>query len=261
MVASATVRGTFRVTRVRHQDPRTKAAILVAERVDVVGNGPCRQVLQVPGHLKPPATHVAQTFQIVGKIRRWCNPHTGEWEDQISVTELEEVRPDGEIWIDVVANNPAFVGVGRKLASKLWKALGVDVMRHLDSGDVDVILDAVPELGEIRVQTMIEAWRACGHEELIRWLEQRHLPKRVANKLIGAYGDQSRTIELLERDPYRLMAFGIDFELVDAIAQRSFEVANHDPRRLHAAVVHYVNRAYAHGHTAMDCAATTTMAG
>lgn len=252
MVASATVRGTFRVIRVRHQDPRSKAAILVAERIDEFENRERRQVLQLPGHLAHVATYVAQTFRVAGKATRWCNPHTGKWEEQISVIELEEVRPNGEIWIDVVANNPAFVGVGRKLAAKLWQALGCDVMRHLDSGDVNVIMDAVPELGETRVQTMIEAWRACGHEELVRWLEQRQLPRRVAHKLISAYGGQSRIIELLERDPFRLMAFGIDFEVVDEIAQRSFEVESHDPRRLHAAVVHCVNRAYSLGHTAVD---------
>lgn len=247
----AEVHGTFRVARVRYQDPRSRAAILVADQLDEAGGAAGRRVLQIPAHLSVSAFHVAQTFRARGKSRPWCNPRTGHREEQIAVVEWEEVRPDGEIWIDVVANNPAFVGIGRKLAGKIWRALGAEVMKHLDAGDIEPLLDAVPELGDSRARTMVEAWQECGHEDLIRWLDHRQLPKKAANKLISAYGDQSRIIELLERDPYRLLAFGMDFRTVDAIAQTSFGVGEGDPRRQHAAVIHCLNRAYRHGHTAL----------
>lgn len=248
----SSIEGTFRIARVRYQDPRSHAAILVADQLDSGGSSVGRRVLRIPGHLAISRFHVAQTLRATGSERAWHNQRSGEREIQISVAEWEEIRPRGAAWVDMVAHNPAFAGVGRRFATKVWDALGDDTIKHLEAGDADAILDAVPELGIVRVTSMIEAWRECGHEDLIRWLNERCIPRQAANRLLAAYRHQSGVIEMIDRDPYRLMAFGVAFKPADEIARKSFKIEKSDPRRLHAAVVQCLNRAYIHGHTAVN---------
>lgn len=240
-----------RVTRVRFQDPRSHAAVLVTDELDSDGKRCKRQVLRIPGHLAIQRFYPAQTLKVVGQQRTWVNPRTGEQELQLAVIEWEEVRPRGAAWIDMVAGNPAFQGIGKQLATKIWSKLGSATLEALESEKPDALLEAVPELGASRASMMVEAWRGCGNDKLLRWLDQHHVPRKAAARLLQAYANQASVIELIDRDPYRLMAFGISYKGADKLATSSFGVGPSDPRRLHAAVVCCLHQAYRHGHTAL----------
>ena len=252
MVSAAPISGTFRVARVRFQKAGQGAILVVEQEGCRSRHGP-RSILQVPNQVvaQAPTFHRAQMLEVRGRPHAWRNPQTGGVEMQVRVDEVHEVRPRGSAFIDYVAGKPGFYGIGRVKASKIWDALGERVFEMLASRDVEGIDKAVPGLGAEQADTLVSVWSASGQERLVEWLDQRRLPRRVCSALCRAYRDQHQAVEKIESDPYRLIAFGLTWNVVDDVAAQNFGIGANDPRRLHAAVIHCLMQAYQRGHTAM----------
>lgn len=252
MVTGAEARGAFRIRRLRFQDVKAGGAIASCDRLDADGRAHSRIVLRIPSYVAGVGRHFhpGQTIHVQGRIETWRDPRTGSDRDQVVVTEWHEVRPRGAAWIDFVAGSPAFPGIGRATAERIWNQLGSEIHRLLDRRDAEQISRAVANLSVEQARVLVVGWAECGQERLIEWLDAHGVPRSLCVALLEAYRDQDGAVERLASDPYRLLAFGLSWDRVDEIARGSFHVVKDDPRRLHAAVVECLMREYRRGHTA-----------
>lgn len=197
-----------------------------------------------------------QVFKISGVEKSWLNKQTGELEPQINVKKLIEIRSGGGSFVAYVAGNKAFKGVGASTAMALWRKHGRALFDILKDEDIDA-LTVVDGVSEAKAQTLIEVWREENRSDVIDWLEIYRLPAWIARKLFASYNNN--TIEKLNSDPYRLLAFSQSWQKVDALARENFSIEINDPRRLHAAVSEALFRFYDDGDTAARAQPLTAM--
>ncbi len=252
MVSGPRADGAFRIRRLRFQDANSGGAIVSCFRLDAEGRARDRVVLRIPGSVagKGRSFHPGQTIHAKGRLECWRDPRTGSDQQQLAVSEWHEVRPRGSAWIDFVAGSPAFPGLGRASAERIWNRLGPEIYDLLEARDPDRIRNAVPGLTAEHARLLIAGWADCGQERLVTWLDTHRVPRRLCIALLKAYRDQDGAVERLDADPYRLLAFGLSWDRVDEIAREGFTIADDDHRRLHAAVVECLMREYRKGHTA-----------
>jgi exodeoxyribonuclease V alpha subunit len=154
-------------------------------------------------------------------------------------------RPSGENIISAIAFNPKFGGIGEKKARDLWAAFGEGLYDLLDSdvSDLTALHQILSPEAAARLQRI---WKDEYSSSLYRWLDEYQIPKALSRRLQEHYGREARAE--IERDPYRVLAFGQPWSSVDGIARR-LGVAEDDPRRLHAAVAEVLYQHFAKGHT------------
>lgn len=196
----------------------------------------------------PNLVRIGEMWTVSGPIgrRSYVTP-TGvpSVEIQMEAEEAYLTRVAGDNIVDVLANNPAFKGIGPVKARRLWTAHGEDLYRILDAGDVDALLSV---LGPDVATTLVTQWAAYQEADLVRWLDQFGVPISIARKMAAFYGDDTR--QKIEDNPYRLLSFDANWERVDALARASFGLALDDPRRLYGAVEESLYRHLRHNHTA-----------
>jgi exodeoxyribonuclease V alpha subunit len=80
------------------------------------------------------------------------------------------------------------------------------------------------------------------------WLAGLELGDALTEDVLEAWGADAR--EALLENPYVLMELrGVGFSRADDLARRKFDVSDHDPRRLAAAVLEQLAQAERQGHT------------
>jgi exodeoxyribonuclease V alpha subunit len=124
-----------------------------------------------------------------------------------------------------------FPGIGPVTAQRAWDHLGEVLYEVLDQGDHETLGRVV---GTKNAHTLIAGWVYYSSTELLQWMQAIDLDLRVGRKVLKVYGRDALT--KLRADPYRLLALGLSWNDVDAIATRHMSVSPRDPRRLAAAV-------------------------
>ena len=112
-------------------------------------------------------------------------------------------RPDGELlarWIS--ANVP---GIGEVIARRLVRAVP-DLDGQVRAGNLEALCE-VAGLSEQRARALLEHWPEQGLYEVIDWLQQADIPLGIAERLCRLHG--GRAAEILRRDPFSLLGFGI----------------------------------------------------
>ena len=165
-----------------------------------------------------------------------------EW--QIDAAKAVLMRPSGEHIVSFMADNPAFEGVGRVKARKLWDNLGIRLYEALDAADVDMLATVLTLESAMQV---VVAWAQYGNSRTLQWLQAEGIDLNIGKKVLQFFGRE--TPEKLQEDPYRLLSFCASWRQVDALAQSHFAVVLDDPRRLQGAIEEACYRLFAAGHT------------
>ena len=118
-------------------------------------------------------------------------------------------------------------GIGEVIARRLVRALP-DLDRHVREHDLKALC-AVAGLSEPRARTLIDEWPSEGLYEVLDWLQCVDLPLGIGERLCRVYGES--TLEVLQRDPFSLLGFGIPFRNTLVIAS-SFGIGPNDERML-----------------------------
>lgn len=179
----------------------------------------------------------------------------GKWEDHKShgkqlraalfVPELPST-PDG---IAKLLGSGFVDGIGPGLAKRLVASFG--------SATLDVIADHPERLREVdgigpeRARRIQETFRARRAEsETKSFLQAVGIGPALGQRVFKRFGDE--TSRIVKEDPYRLAAevAGVGFLTADRIG-RSLGIAEDDPRRARAAVLHLIVEGGENGHTAL----------
>lgn len=166
-----------------------------------------------------------------------------EW--QMEAAEAELVQPSGEHLVTLMADSPAFEGIGYVKARKLWERFGSRLYDILDARDAETLATVLSP--EVALKA-VAAWGQFGDSKTLQWLHAHGFSTALGRKLIGFFGPD--TAKSVEADPYRLLSFCAGWREVDALALRHFKLPFDDKRRLRGAIEEALYRIFAAGHTA-----------
>lgn len=150
-------------------------------------------------------------------------------------------------------------GVARLLGSGIVPGVGKDlanrIVAQFGEATIDVIsresarLRDVPGIGKRKAEAIASALRSRRHEaESLAFLHGLGLGPALARRVREKYG--SDCVEVVKRDPYLAAeeVAGIGFRTADRIG-RELGIANDDPRRAAAALLHALAQGTDDGHT------------
>ena len=172
-------------------------------------------------------------------------------EQEVLRARRARVRPPaGELLARWIATNVA--GIGEVIARRLVRALP-DLDESVRQGDTEA-LTAVAGVSEARAQALIECWPAEGLYDVLTWLQEADLPLDLGERLSRVYGESA--VQVLTRDPFLLLGFGVSFERSLEIA-RQLGVDEQDDRLLIGLAEHAAARVTAR--TGSTVASTETL--
>lgn len=246
---------TVRVTGVRSQDPHGfGGAIFTGVPIDGIGD-----VLDASAYVV-----VKASGTVLGKARvergQWWSVSGPATERRVAVKGFELVErqvdaevaqlalPSGEHIVGYLANNPAFEGIGRLKAQRLWDRHGEALYGLLDAGDASVF-ESPSLLTPETSRRLIDGWATQGKSRTLQWLQSQGFDFGIGRKVLAFFGDEAQA--RIEEDPYRLLSFSGKWADVDRFARERFGVGATDQRRLRGAVEEACYRVFADGHTAM----------
>lgn len=214
----------------------------------VLGSG-CIQadeelVVRIPRNVLYPRNAVfkGETWEIEG----WKEIYKGN--PQLAATKACLKRPIGKNFIAAVAFNPKFKGIGEKRARDIWETFGEQIYDTLEADEPDI--SALQQiLSPEDIEIFLQGWKDEYPGNFYRWMDKHQIPRAIRIRMQEYYGGE--TIGKIEEDPYRILAFGQPWRVVDDAAHR-LGIARDDPRRLHAAVAEVLYRHFAKGHTAIS---------
>jgi len=176
----------------------------------------------------------------------------GEWQKhqtygrQFRFERYQLVRPSTTPAIEAYLSGSLVDGIGPKIAH--------DLVAHFGEATLDILdqspgrLEEVPGIGPKRAQVLKDSWKR--HQSVHRvmvFLQEFGIGGAIAGRIYSRYGDQA--IEVLEQRPYDLAGDirGIGFLTADRIARRT-GIAEDDPARVDAGLLHALDRATVEGH-------------
>jgi exodeoxyribonuclease V alpha subunit len=111
--------------------------------------------------------------------------------------------------------NARFKDVGPVKARALWSTFGESLFDILDNEDIVSLRNI---LSENTARNTIDAWRTYINIDAMRFCNA-NLALSVSTSFLVSNYYQKETISKISEDPYRLLAFGVDFNECDRISQ------------------------------------------
>jgi exodeoxyribonuclease V alpha subunit len=154
----------------------------------------------------------------------------------------------GEQFIKFLANEKAFKGIGIAKARELWGQYGREIYTMLSRNYVKDKISLSNLLSDASVEALYEGFKMYSNLKYSNWMSEKKIPSNVQQSLLKFHGDQS--IEEIQRDPFKLMSFGMTFKSVSELAKDHFNVVNDDDdRRLSAAIEEALRTSLGNGNT------------
>ena len=162
---------------------------------------------------------------------------------------------DGEQIIRFLAKERDFEGIGESKARRLWELLGEDFYHVLDNDSPEsrTLLRSV--LNDKSIDALFIGYGKYRNLSACNWMSKHKITAEVQQRLLK-YHDQD-SIKAIEKNPYLLIGFGMDFNDVDILARDKFFVNESDTRRLSATVEIAIRKEILEGHTYTTKAAIT----
>ena len=241
----------LRVTSIRSQNPRGfGGCIFSAKPIDGYGH-----VQDVAAYYVVKASASAlggatvqpgQWWKVSGQASKRLTDINGyrvtEW--QIEASSALLLQPSGEHIVSFMADSPAFEGIGRVKARRMWELFGERLYYILDTGDIEALAIIMSRDSAAQV---LSAWQEHGDSRTLQWLQAQGFDVTLGRKVLQFFGAETAT--KLEEDPYRLLSFCATWCQVDSLARLHFGVAFDDPRRIQGAIEEACYRIFAAGHT------------
>jgi exodeoxyribonuclease V alpha subunit len=134
----------------------------------------------------------------------------------VTTDQIEILRPKGKLIVDLLGGSSRFKGIGPVKAHKLWEYFGESLYDLLSKGDVEALTQMI---SRGTAQRAVNAWRTYVHVDAIRYCNMiLGLGVSISFKVAEIY--QYGTINKLNEDPFRLLAFGLSFKQCDLIAKQ-----------------------------------------
>lgn len=177
---------------------------------------------------------------------------TGQWRvhpsfgRQFEAQSILTSRPTSPLAIERYLASGVIKGIGPAMAARIVRAFGEATFTVLD--ETPEKLATIPGIGPKRVEELKAVWAETrATREIQVFLASHDINGALAHRIMRQYG--AGTIELVEREPYRLAkeVRGIGFTTADTIAKRMGIPETH-PARIEAGLRHAASMASGNGH-------------
>tara|TARA_Y100000780_G_C13690383_1_gene419291 strand:+ start:1962 stop:4178 length:2217 start_codon:yes stop_codon:yes gene_type:complete len=135
-------------------------------------------------------------------------------------------RPLGKQVISYLSENQRFKGIGKRKADKLWAELGNDLYSALDTKDEPLLRKFLPEK---TAENLCRNWYSTLTLKNIEYCQyDALLDVDTTYQAINVYGEM--TTQKVRTDPFRLLAFGLDYNACKILADKNKLPADSDSR-------------------------------
>lgn len=232
---SDSTKAQVRITSVGYQNPWKVSMIGVPVNDEGVRND-ARKVFFITSNKKLMSVDpvVGQIWKIHGHSNTSKKERDGYVFDEvrISATGMEFILPqNGEAFIRFISDHKDFRGIGEVKARKIWDLYREDAIPLIKSGDREAFIDF---LSEDSITALFEGFSKYTALEHAGFFAENGIPQNVIQRIFKAH--KSDIKDRIQEDPYRLMSFGIPWDLVDEIALTKFNFTESDKLRLSAAI-------------------------
>jgi exodeoxyribonuclease V alpha subunit len=149
----------------------------------------------------------------------------------VTTDKIDILHPKGKLIVDLIGGSSRFKGIGPVKAQKLWAYFGESLCDLLSRGDTEALMQMLTQETALRA---VEAWKTYVNIDAMRYCNMMlGLGVSMSFRVTEFY--QHETVDKLNEDPYRLLAFGLAFIQSDTIAKQRGICADSDIR-LSAAV-------------------------
>ncbi|MBC7000938.1 AAA family ATPase [Photobacterium sp. BZF1] len=153
----------------------------------------------------------------------------------------------GEDFIQFIASDKQFRGIGVCKARALWTEFGKELYSLLDH-DCRASRERLQGVLSVdAINGLYEGYKKYENLSACNWMSKHQIPSPIQQRLLRYHNKGS--IKAIQENPYRLLGFGMPFTAVDKLAQGKFAIATDDPRRLSAALGSCIHAETDKGHT------------
>lgn len=166
---------------------------------------------------------------------------------QFEVSDYTVEMPNDVVGIQKYLESGLVKGIGPVFAKKIVEKFGANTLAVIDQTPRR-LLD-IPGLGERKMESLIECWRAQRSiREVMIFLRAHGASPAYAQRIYKTYGEQS--IEKVKENPYKLAKdiFGIGFKIADGIALK-LGFTLHSAQRIAAGIEFVLWELSNEGHT------------
>ncbi|MDP2588247.1 AAA family ATPase [Vibrio splendidus] len=188
-----------------------------------------------------------QVWELLGIPETKVVEHNG-----YELTQCHFVNPEAKMvlpetveeFIQFIAKEPDFEGIGEVKARKIFEKFGVRLFSMLEAGIHKEISDSFTPL---LAKNLIEGYRKYENLRHAMYFAEMGIPPSVQAKLFKFH--KSEAVQEIKKNPYLLQYFGTPFSVVDKLATKSFDVDSYDARRMNAIVERAMHKHCKEGHT------------
>ena len=156
---------------------------------------------------------------------------------------------DGETFVQFIARDPAFKGIGEVKARELWHAFGAELHSMLES-DGDKYLEAFrAHLTDKSIKALFAGYQKYANLRHSLWMTEASIPASVQRRLLKYHGSQ--TTDTLKANPFELIHFGLSLSQVDQLLhkQKGWPQRTYPEQRVQAAAKLGLDRCLEDGST------------
>ena len=194
-------------------------------------------IIKVLDRLKPAMPARGQLWKVTVESttsREVIRNETRLTEVFITVQKARVIIPESEnLFTRYIATDPVFVGIGERIAMRLWVKFQKRIFELLENKDIEQLKQASFVNDQI-ARSLIEGWHQYENLKHIGWFEKHDIPSGIARDMIKNHKNNS--IKAIEDDPYRLISFGLKFSKVDYLARTAFGIEHTSYLRYRGAI-------------------------
>jgi exodeoxyribonuclease V alpha subunit len=204
--------------------------------------------------------HITDAEIFVEKKPSPCGKYEHTHHTISQVQELTNVLPKTcQSFIEFIEKDNKFKGLGRESAKKIWNEFGTEIFDIMKRKDTVRLMTVLTEKS---ARALIAGYERYGNLRYAIWMSERAIPLAVQHRIFRferaehSYKTDMlgntysvNPIEIIERNPYLLVNFGLSFGDTDKIASNHFSVEKTDPRRLMSAITDALQQQTKRGHT------------
>ena len=156
---------------------------------------------------------------------------------------------DGETFVQFIARDPEFKGIGEVKARELWHAFGTELhtMLQVKGGE---FLDALRDhLSDKSIKALYAGYEKYANLRHTLWMTEASIPASVQRRLLKYHGSQ--TTDTLKANPFELIHFGLSLSQVDQLLhkQKGWPQRTYPEQRVQAAAKLGLDRCLEDGST------------
>ncbi|MBU2967225.1 AAA family ATPase [Amphritea sp. 2_MG-2023] len=200
-------------------------------------------VIPAPGQIWT-VTGVCEVIQVdvgdfIRDIHQYSHPESLDF----------ELPNDGEVFIQFIAKDPEFKGIGESKARELWHRFGINIHEMLQEQGAKYLSDLREVLSDKSIKALYAGYKKYQNLEHTIWMAKAGVPASIQRRVLKYH--KAGTLEELKINPYELVNFGMSVLKVDQLVRTAGSpwTENYSDQRVIAAAVQGLRDCFSDGST------------